>query len=104
MEDIDPERLPFMKRWPYGDEQEYRAIFSDEVEERVAFDVPIQLEAIRRITLSPWLSPALVPAVRSSIKDLPDCAALKVYRSTLIDNDQWKKLTGRVALPVVPPR
>jgi len=104
MDDVDPERLPFMKRWPYGDEQEYRAVFADEVEDRLAFDVLIQLEAIRRITLSPWLNPALVPAVRDSIKDLPGCARLTVYRSTLIDNDQWKKLTGRVALPVAPPR
>lgn len=103
MDDVDPEQLPFMKRWPYGDEREYRVVFTDELAERASFHVPIQLDAIRRITLSPWLHPALVPALRDTIKELKGCAGLSVHRSTLIDNDQWKKLTGRVSLPVVPP-
>lgn len=103
MNDVDPELLPFMKRWPYTDESEYRAIYVHKDQERPSIDIPIELQMIRRITLSPWLNQALVPAVKDTIKGLADCKNLKVSRSTLIDNPQWKKLTGRVA-PPVPPR
>jgi len=102
MEDVDLERLPFMKRWPYGDESEYRAVYIDKDKELPAYAVPIGLNAITRITLSPWLAPALVPAVKEALKSLPGCSGLRIYRSTLIDNNQWKKLTGRVAMPVMP--
>ncbi|MBX5009586.1 DUF2971 domain-containing protein [Rhizobium lentis] len=102
MEDVDLERLPFMKRWPYGDESEYRAVYIDKDEELPVYAVPIGLNAITRITLSPWLAPALVPTVKETLKSLPGCSGLRIYRSTLIDNNQWKKLTGRVATPVMP--
>lgn len=101
MEDVDLESLPFMKRWPYGDEQEYRAIFVERRKELDAFPVPIERDAITRITLSPWLAPALVSVVKDALKSLPDCPK-EVYRSTLLDNNQWKKLTGRVAMPIPP--
>jgi len=99
MRDVDLERLPFMKRWPYGDEKEYRAVYVSADTELQAFPVPIPLSAIDRITLSPWLAPALADTVKHTLKSLPGCGALKVYKSTLIDNKQWQKLTGRVAPP-----
>jgi len=102
MEDVDKERLPFMKRWPYGDEKEYRAIYVDQRQELNAHAVPIELNAITRITLSPWLAPALVPVVKETLKSVACDPELRVYRSTLLDNDQWKMLTGRVAMPIAP--
>ncbi|MGX9181561.1 hypothetical protein [Mesorhizobium sp. BHbdii] len=102
MADVDLERLPFMKRWPYGDESEYRAVYIDNDKELAAYAVPIGLNAITRVTLSPWLAPALVPVVKETLKSLPGCSGLRVYRSTLIDNEQWKKLTGRVTIPIMP--
>jgi hypothetical protein len=100
MSDVDLERLPSMKRWPYGDESKYRAVYVDKGKEFSTYAVPIGLNAITRITLSHWLAPPLVPIVKEILRSLPGCSGLKVYRSTLIDNDQWKKLTGRVALPI----
>lgn len=102
MADVDLERLPFMKRWPYGDESEYRAVYIDNDKELAAYAVPIELNAITRVTLSPWLAPALVPVVKETLKSLPGCSGLRVDPSTLIDNEQWKKLAGRVTIPVMP--
>lgn len=102
MSDVDVESLPFMKRWPYGDESEYRAVYTNRDQDLSAYAVPIALNAITRITLSPWLPPALAHVVKDTLKSLPGCSGLKVYRSTLIDNEQWKKLTGRVVMPVAP--
>lgn len=100
---VDLECLPFTKRWPYSDELEYRAVYINADKEVPAFHVPIAVSAIKRITLSPWLAPALVEPVKTTLKSLPGCHALKVYRSTLIDNKQWQKLTGRVMPPPTTP-
>jgi hypothetical protein len=102
MADVDLERLPFLKRWPYGDEREYRAVYVDTERELPSYPIPIDLTSITRITLSPWLAPGLVAVVKEVLKSRPGCSSIKVYRSTLIDNEEWKKLTGRVALPVAP--
>lgn len=103
MRDVNLEILPFIKRWPYGDEREYRAVYVSAEEELPVFPVPIALAAIRRITLSPWLAPALVDPVKKTLKSLPGCGNLRIYRSTLIDNKQWQKLAGRVAPPPTVP-
>lgn len=53
MQEVDLEILPFTKRWPYGDEKEYRAVYVNADVEMPAFPVPIALSAMKRITLSP---------------------------------------------------
>lgn len=101
MADVDIEQLPFLKRWPYGDEAEYRAVYVDRDVSKPFHDVPISLGHIKRITLSPWLAAPLAESVKGTLKAIDGCSKIKIYRSTLIDNPDWKKLAGRAA-PVVP--
>jgi hypothetical protein len=90
------EDLPFIKRFPYRDEKEFRVIFVSEDEAVEHKDCPIQLTCIRRITLSPWMSKALAASVKKTLKSIPGCAMIKISRSTLVDNDAWKGFTARV--------
>ena len=99
MQDVNLEILPFTKRWPYGDEKEYRAVYVNANEEIHAYPVPIPLSTIKRITLSPWLAEPLVESVKRTLKSLPGCDGLRIYRSTLIDNKQWQKLAHRAVPP-----
>ena len=82
--------LPFVKRWPYRDEKEYRVIYSceDEIE---SYPVKIGLETIERVTLSPWIPIGLSETIKASMKATRGCSRLRVYRSTLVDTEQWKK-------------
>lgn len=98
MQEVNLEILPFTKRWPYGDEREYRAVYVDADAEINAYPVPILISAIKRITLSPWLAEPLVDPVKQTFKSIHGCSAVKIYRSTLIENKQWQKLAHR-ALP-----
>ena len=41
---------------------------------------------------SPWIPSALSDHVKSTIKEIDGCGAMKVYRSTLISNENWKAL------------
>ncbi len=83
------EELPFLKRYPFEPENEFRVIL-DSRQRREAFDVLIPLSCIDRITLSPWLSATLASHVKSVLWNIRGCRELKIVRSTLISNEDWK--------------
>jgi len=85
------EQLPFLKRQPFGDECEFRLIYEDPVQEMETKAFSIPLRVIARVTLNPWLPHPLSSAVKSAIKSTPGCSALKVYQTTLLENETWKK-------------
>lgn len=90
------QRLPFIKRWAFKDEREYRLIFRSK--DRLSkLDIPIHLSCIDQITLSPWLHPELFPKVRKAIRSIDGCAKIEVRRSTLIGNDEWKARADAVS-------
>ena len=76
------EDLPFIKRFPYRDEKEFRVIFVSEDDAVEHKDYPIQLTCIRRITLSPWMSKTLAVSVKETLKSIPGCDRIKISRST----------------------
>jgi hypothetical protein len=53
----------------------------------------VPLAAIRRITLSPWLTPEQVARERRAMKTIK--ASLKVYRTTVLENADWKAALGK---------
>jgi hypothetical protein len=84
-------QLPFLKRHPYRDEKEYRIVFESKSEEVEVKSFKINLDCIERITLSPWLPAALGDAVKSIIRSADGCTSMRVYQSTLLENEKWKK-------------
>lgn len=90
-EKLSRHRLPFIKRYPYRPESEVRLLWESKTEERLSYALPIELQAITQVTLSPWLHPALVESVKSTLKSIDGCNKLTVHRTTLISNDEWLK-------------
>jgi len=95
---IDVERLPFLKRHPYKDEREFRVIYVGMNDTLETKSYPIALECIKRITLSPWMSRSLSGPVKDTLKSIPDCSPIRIYQSTLVDNEAWKAFTARAEL------
>jgi hypothetical protein len=83
--------LPFLKRYAYQDEREFRIIYESKAQIK-AKDIPIHLDCIDRITLSPQLPNRLKVHVQKTIKSIHGCSKLDVFRSTLISNDEWMTL------------
>lgn len=88
------EELPFLKRYPFTDEKEFR-IVCESTTRIHALDIPIPLPCIDNIVLSPWLPHALFADVKKLLRSIPGCANLKISRSTLISNDDWKNLADK---------
>ena len=82
--------LPFLKRYAFIDEKEFRLFYSSTEEGPPVFRLSVPLKAIKRITLSPWLPNSVVSHVESTLKSINGCKALKIYKSTLVENEDWK--------------
>ncbi len=83
--------LPFLKRVPYEDECEFRLVYVGHEEDCDAKEFDIELSCIRVITMNPWMPKPLLEAVRATIQSIKGCANLRVSRTTLLENEQWKR-------------
>ena len=82
---------PFIKRLPYEGEKEFRILYEERTDPtRTSFALPVPIEAIHRVYLSPWIYRDVSNAVRKTIQSLPKCADLEVYKTSLVDNKRWK--------------
>jgi hypothetical protein len=84
--------LPFVKRYAFRHEKEFRLVFTSKKREYSTLDIPVSLRLIARITLSPWLPKTLYDQVRGTLKGIPGCRKVSIVRSTLISNQEWKGL------------
>lgn len=84
--------LPFLKRFAFEHEAEFRLIYESVDHAHTQLDVEFSLSCIHRVTLSPWMHPSLASHVRNTIRAIKGCGALEVVRSTLIGNMEWKTL------------
>jgi len=83
--------LPFLKRITFKDDKEYRVIFVDYNKHVEYKQANIDLNCIRRITLSPWMSKTVAKSVKRVLKKIEGCGELTIYHSKLIDNPTLKK-------------
>ena len=83
-------QLPFIKRYPFRAEEEFRALWESKTDTCGYLEVPIELSSIARITLSPWLHPNLRKNTVAAIKRIPDCRSIPIWRSTLTGNSDWQ--------------
>ncbi|NOI32210.1 DUF2971 domain-containing protein [Vibrio coralliilyticus] len=87
----DTAELPFLKRYPYSDEKEFRIIYRSRVKDVSFKHINISRKSIKAVTLSPWCPEEVFKSVRAIIRCVPGCKSLKVTKSTLIDNAIWKR-------------
>jgi len=99
-QDLDPtdmNRLPFLKRVGFQDEDEYRIVVESSEDQRGAYPVDCPIAWIDRIYLNPWLPTSVADSVIDTLLDLDGCGKLDIRHSRLIDSSTWKKAGDRVA-------
>lgn len=87
---LDEDELPFIKRYAFQDEKEFRIFWGSKKTSTKTYRLNVPLIAINRIVLSPWLPIEVVEHVKATLKSMPGCKSLKIYKSSLVENDQWK--------------
>jgi len=90
------EELPFVKRHAFRDEIEFRLLFESKSKEVKSKDIGININSIEKITFGPWIPKPVYSSVKSVIQSLKGCSNLNVYRTTIVDNREWKKIGHKV--------
>lgn len=90
--------LPFLKRYAFEDECEYRMIYESQGQTLTKLDIPIPLSCIDKIVLSPWIHPDLFKEVKKVLRLIDGCSKLAIGRSTLIGNEEWKRFGEQAKL------
>jgi hypothetical protein len=85
-------QLPFLKRQAYSDEREFRFFIANDHKEVETVRLFAPASTISRIVLSPWVPASVSLHLKATIKEIAGFKTTKVYRSTLIANENWKKL------------
>ena len=86
------DELPFVKRYPYIGEKEFRILFIDRHDKSRSQRLQIPLDMIIKITLSPWMPDPIATAVKLTLKSIKGCGNIQVYKSSLIESHTWKRI------------
>jgi hypothetical protein len=86
--------LPFLKRYAFIHEDEFRLFYASKVAGPPIHRIAVPLSCINRIILSPWLPQTVADRVKDHIKLIPGCSTIKIYRSTLVENEDWKRFAN----------
>jgi hypothetical protein len=92
----DIDRLPFVKRVAFFDEDEYRIVVETDKPQAPVFYIDFDLHWIKRIHLNPWLPKTIAGTMKKIIQGIPGCSGVEVSRSQLIDNSRFKQAGDRV--------
>ncbi len=79
-ETLETRELPFLKRYAFKPDREYRLLYESTKDSLTRLDIAIPLSCIERVALSPWLSVELTPCVKERLRSIPGCATLKIVR------------------------
>ncbi|HAK59524.1 MAG TPA: hypothetical protein DCO77_03945 [Nitrospiraceae bacterium] len=84
--------LPFIKRYGFQDESEFRIIYSSKQTIYSTRDIPVSLDCIEKISLNPWMPKPFFDSLKETIQAVDGCKHIKIIRSNLIDSAKWKKI------------
>ena len=81
-------RWPFIKRIPFQDEDEYRAIYEDPDGIKF-FEVSFDLKGINSIHFNPWIQRNVRESTEELIRGIQGCEHIKISQTTLLENRRW---------------
>jgi len=84
--------LPFLKRYAFEHENEFRMIYESTTKHLTTLDIPIPLSCIDNVTLSPWAHKSQFSPIKALLRTISGCSGIKLVPSTLISNEEWKYL------------
>lgn len=86
---IEVSDLPFVKRYPFEPEKEYRLIVTSNEKQLPAFDINIDVNVIRRITISNNLPQTTFESLKEILALIEPNYKGGIYHSTLYNNTNW---------------
>jgi hypothetical protein len=94
LQDVPPTlpNLPFIKRYAFRDEDEYRLVLDNKSGSGKLVNVDFDLDLIEGIVVNPWLPREVFRSVKQAIQDIPGCEEMTVLHSTVVQNEEWQSV------------
>jgi hypothetical protein len=89
---IELKDLPFTKRIAFEDEREFRAVKIKKASCGPVYRLPMPISSVNKVILGPWIPKSVAINVKASLLKVPGCSKLKVTRSNLTENPEWKRI------------
>ena len=86
---INLEGLPFIKRYPFSAEKEYRIVKIHEEEQRDVYEIDIDLDVIKRITFNSDVPKTVIESFKILVKDILLGYDIGIYQSTIFQHKTW---------------
>ena len=90
------DNFPFLKRYGFKDEQEYRIVIETVAAQQPAIFIDCPHDWIDTIYLNPWLYEMQGRSLIETIKEMPGCKKLKIRPSQLTDSRTWREAAHRL--------
>ena len=95
MSEISVYDLPFMKRYGFKDEKEFRLVYASK-SDNVSHYISVDQRMVNRIIFNPWIPAANVDALKAVLRSVDGWSELDLEKSSLIDNSQWENACRKV--------
>jgi hypothetical protein len=90
-------QLPFIKRYAFIDEKEFRAVYEDKGHVCETKEFQIDLHDINRIVFNPWLAESVFESLKNIIKRIDGCEEISIVRTSLTNSEKWRKIGRGIA-------
>jgi hypothetical protein len=91
---IPVEDMPFIKRWPYRCEEEFRVIWEGK-SEQAFFEIEIDLSMINKVTINQRMPKQVYDTIRDYLHEAFDDPDQRISHFTLYENARWLKKFSR---------
>ena len=88
--EIPVKDMPFIKRWPYRCEDEFRVLWEGNSKEAF-FEIPIDLRIINKVTINQRMPPQIYATIRELLREAFEHPDKHISHSTLYENSRWLK-------------
>ena len=86
--ELSVNNIPFMKRWPYRIEEEYRVFyFADDNTKKYEIDIDLK-ECLHKIVLSPDVPKSVLDKLKKQLKNITNKTT---HHTTVLKNKNWIK-------------
>lgn len=89
--DVSLTRLPYLKRWGYRSEREWRLLYEADVSSQL-FKLPFPSEALSRIVINPWANIDEYAEMKDEYESILDRRVVRVTRTELVNSQTWRVL------------
>ncbi len=93
---LELESLPFIKRYGFKDEMEYRILQDNTASTNSFIDLNFDLAIIRTIATNPWLPADVHNAIKGVLQNVLGERETIIKRSNLTNSNNWKKFIDKV--------